>query len=261
MPSTWWTSTKLAASSQWSPVLYPWGFGGAKGIRPTNGGGNPSNVTTRGLGQYRGSLYSADISSTGSGSIYWIDVASGTRREVTTPANNMRSLGTAFGNMYANIATSAGTSLARVSVDLASPERNFARMRTVLELTGLPAGGAGNRLRGFAEWQAPDDDGPKAYVSVGNKLYRANSPFPDRLLRSPFTSFFDEVTLTPTAESGSVIEGLSAGPNPWRSLVHLGQGREQDLHMGRHEEDGVCGGNRGRDRRLQRPAAVGLPRH
>ena len=203
------------------PGVEPLGLRRSRGIRPTPGGGNPSNVTTRGLGQYRGSLYSADITSTGSGSIYWIDIASGTRREAVTPANNMRSLGTAYGNLYANIATSAGTSLARVSLDLASPDRNFTRMQTVLTLTGLPTTGGGNRLRGLAEWQAPDDDGPKAYVAVGNTLYRSNSPFPTRSLTTAFTSFFTAVT-GPTGFTR--IEGLSAGPGPEDPLYILDAG-------------------------------------
>ena len=202
------------------PGVIPLALRRPRGIIPTTGGGNPSNLETRGMGQFRGSLYTADINPRGGGgSIYWVDVASGTRREVVDPANNVRSLGTAFGQLYGNVATRGGTAIVRVNVPLADPQRNS--LVTVLEMTGLPPTRAQNRLRGMAEWQAPDDDGPKLYAATPTALYRSTRPLPPVRTTVAFTDFFEEVTVTTPF---TTVTGMSAGPNPGDPLYILDSG-------------------------------------
>ena len=200
------------------PGVIPLGLRRPRGIFPIPGGGSPAGVLRpSGMGQYRGSLYTTDLRG-GDADLYWIDVASGTRREVRGGLTRARSLSTVFGNLYYNEAGGRSSTIRRFVIDLADPSRNTEL--TVITFTGLP-GGTNNRIQGMAEWQAPDDDGPKLYAGIVNKLYRATMPPTDANQTLDWDTYWEEIT-GPTGFT--TIAGLSAGPNPDDPLYILDRG-------------------------------------
>ena len=201
------------------PGVVPLGLRRPRGISPIPGGGAPSGVTrSEGLGQFRGSLYEAGLKGGGDADLYWVDVATGTRREVLVGLNRARSLATAFGQLFYNSAGGRDSSLRYVSIDLADPSRN--REVRSINFTGLP-GGTANRIQGMAEWQGPDDDGPKLYAGILNGLYRSSSPPPLSVQSVDWDTYWERIT-GPTGFSN--IAGLSAGPNPGDPLYILDRG-------------------------------------
>ena len=114
-----------------------------------------------------------------------------------------------------NSASGRDSSLRYISIDLADPRRN--REIRSINFTGLP-GGTSNRAQGLAEWQGPDDDGPKLYAGIDNGLYRAVSPPPFTTTSLDWDTYWQRIT-GPTGFSG--IAALSPGPNPGDPLYIL----------------------------------------
>ena len=198
------------------PSVEPLGIRRPRGIFPIPGGGAPAGVTrAEGMGQFRGSLYTADLRSGGDSDLYWVDVATGTRREVLGGLNRARSLASYGGMLIYNSAGGRDSSLRYVSIDLADPRRN--REIRSINFTGLP-GGTSNRVQGLAEWQGPDDDGPKLYAGIDNGLYRAVSPPPLVTESLDWNTYWERIT-GPTGFSG--IAAMSPGPNPGDPLYIL----------------------------------------
>lgn len=200
------------------PTAVPLAIRRPRGIWPTTGGAGPSNFTEDALGTFRGSVYEGGLSP-GEGRIFWLDLSTGTRREVISGAGPVRSLARAFGNLYAN-ETGSGTSsrISRVDLDLSDPIRNkLVPVWTFSDLSPRPP----DRLSGMAEWQGPDDSGPKLYVGRGTTLYRSRTPVPPTLTATTFAAAFEQIT-GPTGFTS--IDGLSPGPNPGDPLYILDAG-------------------------------------
>ena len=62
------------------PSVEPLGIRRPRGIFPIPGGGAPAGVQrAEGMGQFRGSLYTADLRGGGDADLFWVDVSTGTR--------------------------------------------------------------------------------------------------------------------------------------------------------------------------------------
>lgn len=192
------------------PHVEPLAIRRPRGIFPTPGGGAPAGTDGRGLGTFRGSAYEgAGRSGANDGLVYWVDLATGTRRLALEKGNQpVRALGTAFGYLYAGHG-GGGTSAKITLVDIpySDPLRNS--FIDVWTFSDLGSGGS-DRIRGLCEWQAPDDSGPKLYVGKDRFLFRSNEPPPLVPTETTFASAFTQVT-GPTGFSR--IGGLSPGPD------------------------------------------------
>lgn len=226
------------------PAVVPLAIRRPRGIFPTPGGGAPAGFDGRGLGMFRGSTYEGGgVSGANTGIVYWVDLATGTRRQVLDVGNRpIRSLGSAFGYMLAGFGGGGSEGTIRlVDLDLADPSRN--RLVDLYDFTDLGSGGS-DRLRGLVEWQGRDDSGPKLYVSKNNELWKSNAPPTLTLTPGTFASLFTRVT-GPTGFSR--IGGLSVGPDGKLWVLDTGANKVYTWDGAVQEEvlSGTCGAEPG----------------